>query len=563
MQPLPLDSRLTLTSPRSAARLAAAGLSLLFSATAAQAQISADPSFGIGGASFAANSLWQRAAVQPDGALIVVGSRNFDILVTRYRADGSLDTGFGNGGSVTIDFAGRSEGGSAAAVMADGRIVVAGVSMGPLTELTLGGLPARGYYTDVAVVRLLPNGALDSTFGNGGRLLADFSSGFSDEVAAVFALPGGELRVVGTAQTPVGRGLFTDIGVFAITPAGTVDLAFGSGGAVRVDFGTPPEVRRGHSATDAMLVGNQLVIAGTYRGLPIRGMPGGTALAAARLNAATGIADAGFGVNGTTVVGFATPAGFAPQDELQVAASSLAMQADGSIIVAGGGSVLIGGDDYPEAIGRPYAIRLTPGGQRDPSFNAFPNGSGGGLFTGARLAIAGDRAAVQMGQRLFPMAADGALGPDYGPLVPFTRSWLAQGTWLINVGDAGTEYVSVLTGGLSRFVLDGSVQPPAPPAQVGFQLPPREPGWPFISRVAGTSVQFQWPDQSSNEQFFVVERSLSPYFTNPRRFTLAAGTTQFTDTGLARRTTYHYRLFAENPAGASTPRIFSARTSWR
>ncbi|KYC42819.1 hypothetical protein WA1_11875 [Scytonema hofmannii PCC 7110] len=43
-------------------------------------------------------------ALQPDGKIVVAGATyngsNYDIALTRYNINGSLDTGFGNGGKV-------------------------------------------------------------------------------------------------------------------------------------------------------------------------------------------------------------------------------------------------------------------------------------------------------------------------------------------------------------------------------------------------------------------------------------------------------------------------------
>ncbi|WP_203789972.1 delta-60 repeat domain-containing protein [Paractinoplanes rishiriensis] len=50
----------------------------------------------------------------------------FDVGLTRYRHDGTLDTHFGTGGRVTTDFAGDRDQANALTVQPDGRLVVAG-----------------------------------------------------------------------------------------------------------------------------------------------------------------------------------------------------------------------------------------------------------------------------------------------------------------------------------------------------------------------------------------------------------------------------------------------------
>src|SRR5688572_28431714 len=69
-------------------------------------------------------------AIQADGKLIVVGSARFyesddsyvDFAVAHFNPDGSLDTGFGSGGTQTTDFGG-DDFASAVAVQPDGKIV--------------------------------------------------------------------------------------------------------------------------------------------------------------------------------------------------------------------------------------------------------------------------------------------------------------------------------------------------------------------------------------------------------------------------------------------------------
>ena len=73
-------------------------------------------------------------ALQSDGKIVVAGASDNDFGVLRYNTDGSLDTGFGTGGEVTVDI-GSSTTDSANAVaiakdglLVDGKIVVAGTS---------------------------------------------------------------------------------------------------------------------------------------------------------------------------------------------------------------------------------------------------------------------------------------------------------------------------------------------------------------------------------------------------------------------------------------------------
>src|SRR5262249_10769817 len=96
-----------------------------------------DPSFGTNGTitiAFAggANVESQDLAVQPEGRILVAGytgalfGGQTDFAVSRYGADGSLDTSFGVNGTVVSDWNGGVDRAYAVELQSDGKIVVAG-----------------------------------------------------------------------------------------------------------------------------------------------------------------------------------------------------------------------------------------------------------------------------------------------------------------------------------------------------------------------------------------------------------------------------------------------------
>jgi uncharacterized delta-60 repeat protein len=97
-------------------------------------------------------------AIQPDGKLVVAGyagTHNYDddCALVRYNSDGSLDTSFGSGGFVTINFSeADNDYGNSLALQEDGKIVVAGVSNDT-------------GFTIFVLARLNPNGSLEKTAG--------------------------------------------------------------------------------------------------------------------------------------------------------------------------------------------------------------------------------------------------------------------------------------------------------------------------------------------------------------------------------------------------------------
>src|SRR5947199_852342 len=173
-----------------------------------------------GGACVSSDDVAWALALQGDGMVVAAGERRAcvggehdgercqvtddcsafpcvaDFALARYRADGSVDLTFGSGGRVVTDFGGDDTA-FALAVQPDGKIVVAGVSTG-------------GGTMDFALARYDSDGALDTTFGSGGRVVTDLGgNGGNDEAFALVVQPDGRLVAAG-----------------ASTAAGSLDFAF-------------------------------------------------------------------------------------------------------------------------------------------------------------------------------------------------------------------------------------------------------------------------------------------------------------------------------------------------
>ena len=69
--------------------------------------------------------------------------------------------------------------------------------------------------------------------------------------------------------------------------------------------------------------------------------------------------------------------------------------------------------------------------------------------------------------------------------------------------------------------------------------------------VSTTEVDLNWTDNSNNEDYFVLDRSLDPRFITVTPIQLPANTTSYADVGLAANT-YYYRIRAVNIAGGSS-----------
>jgi uncharacterized delta-60 repeat protein len=138
-----------------------------------------DASFGAGGTvttDFAGGGdIGRSVAVQSDGKIVAAGraviSGNSDFALARYTSNGTLDAGFGTGGTVTTDFAGSVDQAFSVALQKNGNIVAAGQAL------------INGN-SDFALARYTSNGTLDASFGTGGTVTTDFA-GSGDQAFSV------------------------------------------------------------------------------------------------------------------------------------------------------------------------------------------------------------------------------------------------------------------------------------------------------------------------------------------------------------------------------------------
>ena len=152
-----------------------------------------------------------RLAVQADGDVLYTTRADGGGRIRRLNPDGTLDASYGKEGSAAVPFDPLF-----LAVDSAGRTVVAGTA-------GIGGHCHDCVPTPVvAVARLLPNGTLDMSFGEGGSLITTSDGGYGSPVGLT----------IGAEGSIVVAGEHSLIGV---TASGALDLAFGHAGAVPVD----------------------------------------------------------------------------------------------------------------------------------------------------------------------------------------------------------------------------------------------------------------------------------------------------------------------------------------
>jgi uncharacterized delta-60 repeat protein len=185
-------------------------------------------------------------AIQGNGKLVAAGSASYPPMniewpvLARYRRDGRLDRTFGRNGIVQTHFRrvdGRNmfEAIHAVAIRGDGKIVAAGDSLALDTACSPEGcaLPSDVF----ALARYLPDGHLDRSFGNGGKVLT--AVGPDPVTAAALAVQrDGKLVLAGWREAAPGSP--QENGDFVLARYqrnGQLDPSFGSGGIVVTGFG--------------------------------------------------------------------------------------------------------------------------------------------------------------------------------------------------------------------------------------------------------------------------------------------------------------------------------------
>ena len=251
------------------------------------------------------------AAVQPGGGYLVARYVNVDNVwvsgISRNLADGSLDTSFGNGGTVTVPFYWNEDLGQQASfsVQRDGSFFASA------------GYPSGEIY----IARFDARGALVSSFGEAGVLHLPASVGIHPSGTFDVSLQG-DGKVLVTGQDTLTR----------LNPDGTLDSSFANGGSLALDV---------HA--------NALVIQDDGKIL-LAGASGGVA-SVIRLNA-DGSLDTGFGEQGRVSWG---------SESAPFAVADMIVLADGRLLI--GGSQGTSADGYLAAL-----VQLNPDGRLDHSF---------------------------------------------------------------------------------------------------------------------------------------------------------------------------------------------------
>jgi uncharacterized delta-60 repeat protein len=229
------------------------------------------------------------------------------------------------------------------------------------------------------VVRLLPNGSLDTSFATGGEFTFPDSSVASESGTSILVEPDDRIVVAGR------RGM--GVVVARLEPDGALDDSFGTGGMFSQGLGAPSHPKIERTATGAYRV-----VANASPTLEAGPRPTCAVLALTE----TGLTDDAFGGDGIEFVFGAAAA---------ATCDVLALQGDGKLLVGGSAGRL---------------VRLLPDGGTDPTFrtdvvaevldsiSALAVGSSGKIF------VAGHHREGLAGPTILRLLADGTLDPAFG-----------------------------------------------------------------------------------------------------------------------------------------------------
>lgn len=159
-------------------------------------------------------------AIQSDGKIVVAGDQQNNLILLRYRPNGTLDSTFGGGdGIVVANLSGPDEQATDMAIQPDGKIIIIGTS----DEAKL------------IMARYNPNGTLDTTFATNGKYAKSVLPGGFTLSGGIALLPSGKFIVCGSFFDDA-RNQY-DFFIARFNANGKIDKTFGGGdGIVLTDF---------------------------------------------------------------------------------------------------------------------------------------------------------------------------------------------------------------------------------------------------------------------------------------------------------------------------------------
>ncbi len=184
-----------------------------------------DSTFGVNGKTIvditSVNIAPIHIATQSDGKIVLAASKvsyntvyDYDFCLLRFNTDGSLDNSFVKQGMILTDLGSTEDFAFDIAIQLDDKIIVVGTS-GEFTD------------RDFSLARFNADGTIDQSFGSNG--IVKTSVLYDDELYSVAIQSDGKIVAGGTGNS-IGY-------IFRFLPDGSLDLSFGNSGKVSLQYG--------------------------------------------------------------------------------------------------------------------------------------------------------------------------------------------------------------------------------------------------------------------------------------------------------------------------------------
>lgn len=278
--------------------------------------------------------------IQSDGKFIVgggvwVGAASYEsITLARYNADGSLDTTFAGTGYVVLDFGFQDT-----ETLNDVKLQGDGkiVITG---SVFVPGNPSRYSF---ALARFNANGTLDTTFSGDGLVITNMASGSGSSSAKELAIQA-DKKIVVAGSAYQGATRKDDIAVARYLDTGNLDTSFDVDGKAYVNFSNKYD----YGSAIALQSDGKVLITGQ---VDSDGVGGASKFGVVRLTT-TGSLDTAFDSDGKVITSFL---GYD-------FANDAAVQSDGKVVV-------VGGTRQPDSTYAPVVARYNTNGSLDTTFD--------------------------------------------------------------------------------------------------------------------------------------------------------------------------------------------------
>lgn len=367
-------------------------------------------------------------ALLPGGKILAAGRYGGDMsfVMARYHTNGQLDASFGSNGKTAYDL-GRNYGeAKEILLLPDGRFIL-GATSGD----------APGVKEVFSLVRFLPNGSVDVTFGTNGVAKGASSPDLFDKLNAIAMQPDGKILAAGSTNYINGPDSLQSVTLSRFKADGAIDITFGINGVVRLPY---PDQYYEFNALAVQPDGRIIAAGSSFDNIIV-----------ARFET-NGSPDSTFGTNGVKFLQYS-------------AAGKTRCRA---VSLLDDGNILLGAWCYDYWFNNgAIAIRLLPDGSPDPTFG---NGSISGMafihcdyqLNTSSMTLQNDGkivlAAAGLNNDPWPASGIFRFLPDGTP----DSSFAQNGEWVNAVGNENSAWYAVhalpdgriLAGGVSKKHLD-------------------------------------------------------------------------------------------------------------